>query len=476
MALHGFSLRQLPRTPHLADQPLLEALRLALPDRAIDEVLDTAHAREQRRRLLPARLVVALVIGMGLWARDGLRDVLKNLVEGLREQDPVPWRDWHLPAKSALTQARQRLGPRPLFLLFHRLAGPAAPPELPGAYLFGLRLMAIDGSTLDLPDTPENARAFGRPTTGRGEQAGAFPQLRLVWLVEAGTHVLCDLLVRPYRSGEAPAARRLLRSVGARMLVMWDRGLHSFGMVQDTRARRAEFLGRVGKAVVLAPEELLHDGSFLAYVYPSPPHRRRRAGGILVRVIEYAIDDPARPGRTERYRLITSLLDPTRYPAPTLAAEYHQRWEVEGTADEVKVHQADRRPAPHVRSRHPREVVQEVYGLALAHLAVRLTMVEAAARANLDPDRLSFTGTLRILRRAVGRFQRGLTRPDLTPFCRPPADRDRRRAPAAPPRPLQPTRGQAQDVQFPAQTPQARPPAQAPTDPRGHPYPLGSLN
>ena len=416
MALHGFALRQVPRAPHLADEPLLEALRLALPDRAIDEAIDTAGAREQRRRLLPARLVVALVIALGLWARDGLRDVLANLVEGLREQDPAPWRDWRLPAKSALSQARQRLGPRPLFLLFRRLAGPAAPRSLPGAFLFGLRLMAIDGSTLDLPDTPENARAFGRPTTDRGEQVGAFPQLRLVWLVEAGTHILCDLILRPYRGGEAPAARRLLRSVGGGMLLMWDRGLHSYEMVRGTLDRGAQFLGRVGKAIVLQPEELLRDGSFLAFVYPSPTHRRRRAGGVLVRVIEYAIDDPARPGRAARYRLITSLLDPRTAPAATLAAEYHQRWEVESTADEVKVHQADRRPAPHVRSRRPREVVQEVYGLALAHLAIRLTMAEAAARANLDPDRLSFTGTLRVLRRAVPRFQRGLTSPDLAPL------------------------------------------------------------
>jgi len=416
MPLQGFSLTQVPRAPHLADGPLLEALRLALPEPAIDEVIAATGTCEQRRRLLPARLVVALVIAMGLWARDGLRDVLANLVDGLRERDPAAWRDWHLPAKSALTQARQRLGPRPLFLLFRRLAGPAAPPNLPGAFRFGLRLMAIDGSTLDLPDTPANACAFGRPTTNRGEQAGAFPQVRLVWLVEAGTPVLCDLVLRPYRAGEAPAARRLLRSVGAGMLVMWDRGLHSYEMLQDTRDRGADFLGRVGKAIVLAPEELLRDGSFLAFVYRSPTHRRKRLDGLLVRVIEYAIDDPARPGRRERYRLVTSLLDPQQAPAAALAAEYHQRWEVESAADEVKVHQADRRPAPHVRSGRPREVVQEVYGLALAHLAVRLTMTEAAARANLDPDRLSFTGTLRILRRAVGRFQRGLTSPELAPL------------------------------------------------------------
>src|SRR5439155_21548281 len=138
MPLQGFSLTQVPRAPHLADGPLLEALRLALPEPATDEMIAATGTCEQRRRLLPARLVVALVIAMGLWARDGLRDVLAHLVDGLRERDPPAWRDWHPPAKSGLTQARQRLGPRPLVLLFRRLAGPAPPPNLPGAFRFGL--------------------------------------------------------------------------------------------------------------------------------------------------------------------------------------------------------------------------------------------------------------------------------------------------------------------------------------------------
>jgi hypothetical protein len=416
MGLQGFSLTQVPRAPHLADQALLDALRLALPAPAIDGAIAEAGAGETRRRLLPARLVVALVIALGLWARDGLCDVLANLVEGLRERDPAPWRDWHPPTKSALTQARQRLGPKPLFLLFRRLAGPAAPAGLPGAFLFGRRLLAIDGSTLDVPDTPANARAFGRPTTDRGNRVGAFPQVRLVWLIEAGTHVLCDLVIRPYASGEAPAARRLLRSVGAGALVLWDRGLHSAALVRATCARGADVLGRVSASVGLPVEAPLADGTYLTTLYPDRAARAHGRDGTVVRVIAYAIDDPARPGRGERYRLVTSLLDPVRYPAATLAAEYHQRWEAEGTLDELKVHQADRRPAPHVRSRRPREVVQEIYGLALAHLAVRLTMVEAAARADLDPDRLSFTGTLRLLRRAVPRFQRGLADPTLAPL------------------------------------------------------------
>jgi transposase IS4-like protein/DDE family transposase len=417
MPLSGFWLGQVPRAPHLADQPLLEALRLALPDRAIDEAIAATGARERRRRLLPARLVVALVIGMGLWAREGLRDILINLVEGLRAGDPQAWAGWQPPRSSgALTQARQRLGPRPLRHLFQRLAGPVAAAETPGAWLYGRRVLAIDGVTLDLPDTVDNARIFGRPGTGRGEGRGAFPQLKLIWLVEVGSHVLCDAVLRPGRHGEHGAARQLLRSVGPAMLVELDCGLYSHALLAAILAREADFLARVGSTPQLAPEELLADGSFLTTVYADATARRRQAGGVLVRVLEYELDDPARPGRGRRYRLVTSLLDPCAAPAEGLAAAYHERWEIEGAADELKTHQLDRRPAPPIRSKRPREVVQEVYGLLLAHLAVRLTMYEAATAAGLDPDRLSFTGTLRILRRAVADFQRGLARPDLTPF------------------------------------------------------------
>ena len=284
-------------------------------------------------------------------------------------------------------------------------------------FLVPLVGLAIDGTMLDLPDTPENARAFGRPTTDRGAQHGAFPQARLIWLVEVGTHMLCDLVIRPYRGGEPPAARRLFRSITAGMLVMWDRGLHSYTIIQRAQAAGAEVLGRVKTNLVLPLVEPLADGSYLTWVYPSVQARAQQRDGILLRVIEYAIEDPARPTREARYRLLTSLLDPRRAPAATLAAEYHQRWEIEGTFDELKVHQVDRRPAPHVRSGRPREVVQEIYGLALAHLAIRLTIFEAATRAGLDPDRISFTGTLRILRRAIGRFQRGLASAIPPPLC-----------------------------------------------------------
>jgi hypothetical protein len=414
VSLRGWSWDALVGPAGLGNRPLLEAFAAALPDPVIEEAIERTGAREQRRRLLPTHLVVTLVVGMGLWADEAMRHVLAEVVDGWREvrehgedaRGPVgrparrPTR-WQLPSTAAIVHARQRVGVRLFRELFHAVAGPIATPETPGAFLGGLRLMAIDGATLDVADTPENDHAFGRPTTHRG--AGAFPQVRAVALIETGTHALCDVVVRTFRGGEAPAGRHLLRSVGPGMLVLWDRGFHGYKMVRRTLAREAHFLGRVTANAALQVERALPDGSYLSTLAPSATARRRRQDGIVVRVIAYALDTPAGPG-AERYRLITSVLDPLVFPADVLARTYHERWEVETTLDEVKVHQwAHPRP---LRSKHPREVVQELYGLLLAHLAIRTLMYQAALRDGVDPDRLSFTGALRVLRRAIPRAQR----------------------------------------------------------------------
>jgi hypothetical protein len=409
----------------LPDVPVLEALQRAIPSAVIRRTLVQTQAMGQRCWRVPADLVVALVIGLGLWGRESVPAVLAALVDGLRLRDPERWLDWRPPAKSTLTEARQRLGVRPLRELFGRVVGPVARPETPGAFRFGLRLMAIDGTTLSLPDSPANARAFGRPTTRRGTAEwvttqGACPLLRLVLLVECGTHAICDAVIRPYTAGEGPAAQHLLRSVTAGMLVLWDRGMHSWALLHGTRRREAHFLGRVAKNVGLPCETVLPDGTYRATIFRSATHRHQQRDGVPVRVIEYVIDDPARPNPGEHYRLVTSLLDPATAPAAELAHLYHERWEHATVNSELKTHQLDRRPAPAIRSRRPREVVQEVYGLLLAHWAVRCLMAEAATSHGLDPDQLSFIGAVRVLRRAIPRFQHLLTPSDRPPFCSPP--------------------------------------------------------
>ncbi len=285
--------------------------------------------------------------------------------------------------------------------LFRRICRPLATEKTPGAFLFGLRLMGVDGTVEDVPDTPANAAAFGRQTGSRGDSA--FPQLRNVYLAELGTHAICDAVVRGYQFGERSAALRLLRSVDPGMLLMWDRGFHSHEMVKATLDRGVDFLGRVPARVILEPVEALPDGSYIAEIYETQHAREKKRNGLPVRVIEYTIDDPSRDGHGEKHRLITSLLDPEIAPAKQLAAEYHQRWEIEVAIDEMDTHQ--RIHAKPFRSQKPVGVIQEVYGLLIAHYVVRFFMQEAAATEGLDPDRISFIDSLRIIRRKVDKFQ-----------------------------------------------------------------------
>src|SRR5215207_806222 len=240
MTVRGWSWDAAIGPTGLGDRPLLEALEAAIPDEAVEAAIEATGARERRRRRLPTHLVVTLVVAMGLWASESMRHVLAEVVAGWREGTERDRTGWHLPSTAAIVQARQRAGARLLRELFHAVARPIATARTRGAFLGGLRLMAIDGTTLDVADTPENARAFERPTTGRG--AGAFPQVRVLALIETGTHAICDAVLRPCRSGEVPTALRLVRSVGPGMLLLWDRGFHSYELVRATLRREAHVL------------------------------------------------------------------------------------------------------------------------------------------------------------------------------------------------------------------------------------------
>jgi Insertion element 4 transposase N-terminal/Transposase DDE domain len=386
--------------PMIEPGTILKALETAIPASAIEQALKDTKASEDRKRALPSHLVVCLIIAMSLWSKTSMRGVLKNLVDGLSEAWVKVGSHWQVPCKSSITEARQRIGAQVMCRLFQLVVRPLATIKTPGAFLGGLRIMAIDGSVFDIPDSAENARVFGYPGSRPGTKA-SFPKARLVILVEAGTHLIIDALICPYKIGERVRSKKLLRSVSRGMLLMWDRGLHSYVMVMETLLQGADYLGRMPKNVKFPVDKVLEDGSYLSWITPDGKSKKKGASKIMVRVIEYTIENDGEP---VVYRLITSLFDLVAFPALVLAMEYHKRWEVENTIDELKVHLLGRKTL--IRSLNPREVVQEVYGWLLGHWAVRSLMFQVAEQADISPLRLSFTGTLNVVRRAVPKFQR----------------------------------------------------------------------
>jgi hypothetical protein len=380
----------------LSDHISIGVLTRVFPPELVDRVIAEAGRTEQRRRLLPARVVVYYVLGLGLYSSASYEEVMRMLVDGLAWQSG--WqRRWSVPSKAALFQARRRLGSEPLRELFGRVARPLAEPETMGAFYREWRLVSIDGTCLDVADTPANEQAFGRPGSGRGQGVGAFPQLRLVGLGECGTHALFDVAAGPYRSGEQTLAAGVLGALEPGMLCLADRLFYSFGLWKQARATGAELVWRTKSNHRLAVRERLPDGSYLSELYASSD--RRRADGVAVRVVEYEIDGAGRPACDTRYRLLTTILDPDRAPASELAPLYAQRWEFESALDELKVHQ--RGPRVVLRSKTPDGVIQEVYGHLCVHYAIRWLMHTVAVGAGQDPDRISFTRSLRAARRTT---------------------------------------------------------------------------
>jgi hypothetical protein len=361
----------------------VKALKRIIPCSTIKAILKKT-AQTQWCRRLPKWFMVWFCIGMGLFATDNYRQIFRWL------QRFVPKL---VPSRSTLCEARQRLGVAPLFWLKERVVKLLATVTTPEAFYGGLRLMALDGFVLDVPDTANNARIFGRPQGGR--TPGAFPQTRVLALCEVGTHVLWKCLIKPIRCAEIVMAKTLLRYLQPDMLLLWDRGFLSYDNVRDVLAGQAQLLARIKKNLIFAKIKVFADGSYLAKMYASAKHRRHDQDGIVVRIIDYTFRDPGRPGSGEVHRLLTTLLDARRHPAKRLIELYHERWEEELAIDELKTHQRQR---PVLRSQTPAGVVQEIYGLLLAHFVVRTLLFEAAATKQLPPRQMSFTGALKILR------------------------------------------------------------------------------
>lgn len=394
-----FTIRQIDTACKFSHMLTIDALSSVITTDTINQVLTQEGRQEIRARRLTAALTVWLVIALHLFPTVGISGVFRKLARGLRLLWPDP--EVRLPNDSALAYRRQHLGARPLVALFKQVCRPIATPQTRGAYLFGLRLIALDGTTENLPDTPANAKAFGRPPCPRG--LSAFPQLQGVYLIECGTHAIIDAGFWPCQTSERVGGFRLLRSVTRGMLLLWDRGFHDFDMFLAARQRGAHVLSRLPAHVKPLPLRTLPDGSLLAYLLPSDYARRTAGLRLLVRIVTYTITDPSLPGYGEQHRVVTTLLNPRVAPAHDLACGYHERWEVELVIDEIDTHQ--RLVGRTLRSLTPMGVMQELYGVLLAHYAVRVLMHAAALHADIDPDRLSFVHALEVVRDAVPEFQ-----------------------------------------------------------------------
>jgi hypothetical protein len=365
----------------------LAGLEKVIAPELVRQVLQATARVNGRACELTHEVMVWVVLAMGLLTHLPIRQVFRH-ARRLRLGEKCP-------ARSSLCTGRQRLGLAPIQQLHAAVVRPLATPETLGAFYRAWRLMALDSTVLDAPDSQANA-VFGRSSGSRGQSA--FPQVRKVSLVELGTHVETALAIGGWGDHERDLARTLWDQIPQDALLLEDRGFFSY---DDWKAlnSRVKLLLRVRSDMVLKPIRRLSDGSYLAKIYPASYYRERDLHGIVVRVIEYTIDDPQRTGHGETHRLITNLLDETEAPAMELIVLYHERWEEELVYDEQKTHQDPRRaekPAQ-LRSETPEGVKQEIYALSLGHFVIRSLMFEAAQSAHLDVDRLSFVGCFRIL-------------------------------------------------------------------------------
>jgi len=381
----------------LSDRVALGVLTATFPRQLVDDVVDATGRREKRTRLLPAHLTVYYVLAMTLFSSSGYEEVMRSLTEGLT------WTSdgedaYERPSQVAITKARARLGPEPLALLFDRACVPLATAATKGAFYRQWRLVSLDGTTVDAADTPANAEVLGRAGTGRGD-GSAFPQLRIVALGECGTHAVIAAVMDSYAIVEQTLAKRLVPALQLGMLCLADRGFTAHPLLSAAAKTGADLLWRAKGNAVLPVLQRYDDGSFRSELVASHD-KHARADVRAVRVIEYAIDDPGRPGATDtKYRLITTILDPTAAPAPELAALYAERWEIESIFDELKTHQ--RGPRVVLRSRTPEGVYQEAWGYLCVHYALRALSHGAAHDHDLDPDRISFTAALHAARRSI---------------------------------------------------------------------------
>jgi hypothetical protein len=392
----------------LADLMNIGVLTTQFPLEQIHAILEETGRESQRVRELPADVLVYYVIALALFRTVNTQEVLRVLQEGLRD---LPGSKQHGSARRkakvrkerktagapAISQARSRLGVEPLKRLYEEAVKPVATAQTQGAFYRGWHLVAMDGFTLEVPDTEANRSAFARPESPSGGES-AYPRIRGVGLVEVGTHVIFGATLDSYAVGEITLAHKVVPHLRKGMLCLADRYFPGYPLWKQATQTGADLVWRVREKIHFPEERRLPDGSWLSH-FRAPREKGQPPGEpIPVRVIEYRVN-----GKEEKIRIITSILDWQAAPADELAALYHERWEFETALDEFKTHLRGARTV--LRSQTPELVRQEVYGILLVHFALRGLMHQAALRGGRDPDRVSsFTHTVNVVRRTLPRF------------------------------------------------------------------------
>jgi hypothetical protein len=403
----------------LPDRISVGVLTRAFPPELVDEVIEVTGTREQRRRLLPARLMVYFVLALWLFRgrNCGYGQVMLKLADALYSQrrgadllagelapgmrvDAGQGRQWWLPNISSLSRGRAKLGADPVRMLFEHVAGPAGADGAPGVSCCGLRVISMDGSTTDVPDGAKNAAFFGRPSNQSRD--GAFPQARWVAAAESGTGSLLGAAIGRYTDGEQTLALDLLPSFGPGMLVLADRQFLSWSLARAVLASGAHILWRASASFTLKPVKALADGTYLAQLKPP---RKSDGPAITVRVIEYTVHTTAGDGAEESsevFCLVTSLLDPEEHPALDLACGYPLRWGCETVIGHHKTDMGEGQPV--LRSGDPEGVMQEMWALFAVYQAICRLIGIGAHAAGIPPEKISFPHALQAATGTVAAF------------------------------------------------------------------------
>lgn len=352
-----------------------------LPHDWIEAALQATGSASIRRRKLPAEQVVWLVIGLALYRGQSMSEVIDSL------DLVVPDHRSPYLAKSALSQARTRLGEEPLAWLFRTTA--AAWDQQQPSLWRGLRLYALDGTTFRAPDSAENRAHFGAQVYSSGALA-SYPQVRGVTLMALATHLVCDFAFGAYGSHELNYAKTLLPSIPENSLTVLDRGFYAAEILLEiaTGAQQRHWL-MPARANARLTRLDAHPTDYRVRI-PVSPQARQHCPGLPEFFEARALVAGTHQGKPRL--LLTSLMDRRAYPAREVVACYERRWQIELGYREIK--QTLLGEELTLRSQTVAGVRQELWGVMIAYNLVRRELATAGKEAGVTPTRLSFVMAL----------------------------------------------------------------------------------